>query len=172
MEPLSPLSSRDKNDSLARLAAGIAQEFDNFLTAIRGYTQLSLDEFTQAEGGDRKPRTGHGAASDAVEAAGRESDSTRRMLVENLRGIERAGSTANELMNALLTFSGESSVRYTQVSIDRLLAAERSQLSRLAGPKTLVVWDVSPGTPDVMADRSQLLTLVTQLVRNAADAIG
>jgi len=85
--------------------------------------------------------------------------------------IEMAVDGASQLVRDLSAFVRGESLRATELSVGDQLEDARSVLARLAEPHTLSL-EVEPGLPDVTFDASSFLRIVTNLVKNAAEAMG
>lgn len=129
-----------KLEAVGRLAAGVAHDFNNFLTAISGYATLAL----------------RGLPSDSI---------VHRHLVELLRTVE----SATRLTRQLLAFGRSQGPAPCPVDISRVIGSMRSMLRRIAGDWVRLELDLGP-TPQVHADGTQLEQLVVNLVANARDA--
>jgi PAS domain S-box-containing protein len=95
-------------ESIARLAGGVAHEFNNILTAILGYSELLLEELPQ--GG--VPR-------------------------DDMLQIKHAGERAKLLTRQLLAFSGKQVVRPEVVALDAFLRERESMLRTIVGGASL-----------------------------------
>lgn len=137
------LVQSQKLESLGVLAGGIAHDFNNLLTSILGYTELAASSLP-------------------------EKSSERAMLAEAVRGAERAG----ELASQMLAFAGRGRIaRQTVVMSD--LVADMLRLVTASIPKRITVrHHPSQETPPLHADATQLRQVVMNLVLNAAEAIG
>jgi PAS domain S-box-containing protein len=135
-----------KLESVGVLAAGVAHDFNNVLTAILG--NVSLVRRRLASGG-----------------TGPEVD-------EALAAAERASNRAADLVKQLLNYAGKGRremrpVDLCQVTKDAL-AIVKASISR----KITVRQDVPENCPLIQADVGQLQQLVLNLVLNGAEAIG
>jgi two-component system cell cycle sensor histidine kinase/response regulator CckA len=70
----------DKMDALARLAGGVAHDFNNILTAVLGYSEMLVDELPE---GDQRRRD----AQEIYSAAQRGSAITQQMLAFSRRQV-------------------------------------------------------------------------------------
>jgi len=131
-----------KLDSLGRLAGGIAHDFNNLLTVICGHAEL---------------------------AEMRAGDDTE--LAEDLKVIRRTGDRAADLTQQILAFGRRQSLRLSPHRLHEVLKNMERLLSPLIGSNINLEVDADPTLPPVMADRSQIEQVVTNLVVNARDAI-
>jgi PAS domain S-box-containing protein len=135
-----------KLESLGVLAAGVAHDFNNVLTAILG--NVSLVRRRLASGG-----TG-AEVDDALAAA------------------ERASNRAADLVRQLLNYAGKGRRQMGEVDICQVtkdaLAIVQASISR----KITLRRDVPDKCPSLEADVGQLQQLLLNLVLNGAEAIG
>jgi len=131
-----------KLDSLGRLAGGIAHDFNNLLTVICGHAELA-----EARVGD-----------DAE-------------LAEDMKVIRQTGDRAAELTQQILAFGRRQSLRLSPLELDAVLGSMERLLSPLIGSDIALEVAADPSLPAIMADRSQLEQVITNLVINARDAI-
>ena len=135
-----------KLESVGVLAAGVAHDFNNVLTAILGNVAL---------------------ARRRLEAAG--VDGQIDVL---LADADRAGHRAADLVKQLLNYAGKGrremrSVDICQVAKDALAIVQAS-----VPKKIRIVRDVPEKCPTIEADVGQLQQLMLNLVLNGAEAIG
>jgi signal transduction histidine kinase/ActR/RegA family two-component response regulator len=136
------LRHAQKVEALGRLAGGLAHDFNNFLTAIKGYAELLLEDFDPAD----KQRS-------------------------KAEGIVRAADTAAGLTRQLLAFSRKRVVAVQVLSLDRLLSSTEKMLHRLIGEDVVLTTSIAPGTGCVKADPHQIEQVLLNLVVNARDAM-
>ncbi len=136
------LRQATKMEAIGRLAGGVAHDFNNMLTAIRGYSELLIQDLP---GGDRK----------------------RRQAEEILKAAERAAS----LTQQLLAFSRRQVIQPKTVDLNALLTNLMGMLRRVIGEDIRLVAHLDPGLWPVMADPGQLEQVVLNLAVNARDAM-
>jgi signal transduction histidine kinase/CheY-like chemotaxis protein len=136
------LRQAQKVEALGRMAGGVAHDFNNFLTAIKGYGEMLLESF--------------------------EAEDSRRSQAQ---GILKAADTAAGLTRQLLAFSRRRVVEVQVLSPDRLLAGTEKMLRRLIGEDIVLTTSHSPDTGCIKADPHQIEQLVLNLVVNARDAM-
>jgi signal transduction histidine kinase len=137
------LCERQKVESVGRLAAGLAHNFNNLLTSIIGNAGLALERQTA----DR---------------------SARAYLAEIIRASERAA----DLTRQMLAYSGKGGVIIRRVGLSDEVREIRDLL-QVSLPKTVrLEFDLSDDVPLVEADASQIHQLILNLVVNGAEAIG
>ena len=130
-------------ESLSVLTGGVAHDFNNLLLAIQGNAEMALLEMA----GDGRARK---RLAEIMSAAGQAADLCRQMLVYAGKG--RFAAEAVNLNNVV-----EETVKMLRSTIPSRVKLDM----RLA-----------PGLPDIEGDRHQLSQMVTELVMNAAEALG
>jgi len=130
-----------KLESLARLAGGIAHEFNNLFTGVLGYAQLLLEDL---EAGD--PR--------------------RNDVVAIRESIDRAVG----LTRRLVAFSARDLTSPAWVAVNDVVAAVVAGLG-VERPTTTIELQLAPTPELVSVDRAQLEEVVRDLMFNACDAM-
>ncbi len=136
------LAHAQRMEALGQLAGGIAHDFNNVIQAVQGGTALIERRPADAEGVRRVARM-------VAEAAGRGAAITRR----------------------LLAFSHRSDLRAEPIDAASLLADMREILAHTLGTGIEVRLEVPPELLMLMADKSQLETVLVNLATNARDAM-
>ncbi len=136
------LLQAQKLRSVARLAGGVAHEFNNLLTAVRSHVQ-----FLEADLADRPEAR------------------------EDLEGIRMAASRAEGLTRKLLAFGRQQVVLPSPVDIGRLLAEVEPLLLSILPPRITLELHVAPDLPRARADRGHLREALLSLVTNAREAV-
>lgn len=135
------LSEGQRMEALGRLAGGVAHDINNVLQAVLGGAKLIAK---------RSPDPAiHKLAQLVSEAAERGGGVTRR----------------------LLAFARRDSLRAEPLPPDSLLEGVREVLAYSLGPSIRVNLAVAPGVPPLLADRSQIETVLVNLAINARDAM-
>jgi PAS domain S-box-containing protein len=134
-----------KLESIGVLAAGVAHDFNNVLTAIIGNVSLAR----------------HAAASSG----------TGRDIDDLLFAAEQAGRRAGELVQQLLNYAGKGRREVRPVDVARVVGDAVAIVRASVPPKVRIDLD-APDSAWVEADTGQLQQLVLNLVLNAAEAIG
>jgi PAS domain S-box-containing protein len=136
------LRQSQKMGALGALAGGVAHDFNNILTAIKGNTQLAIEDLP----------AGH-------------------PLHESLAEIAVASERAAELVRRILAFSRQQDVtRRTQQL--RPIVEEALALLRATLPSTVRIHaDLTAELPAVSTDVTQIHQIVMNLGVNAADAM-
>ncbi len=136
------LRQATKMEAIGRLAGGVAHDFNNMLTAIRGYSELLLADLPA-------------------------NDRRRHQAEEILKAAERAAS----LTQQLLAFSRRQVIQPKTVDLNALLTNLMGMLRRVIGEDIRLVTRLEPGLWPVTADPGQLEQVVLNLAVNARDAM-
>jgi two-component system, cell cycle sensor histidine kinase and response regulator CckA len=136
------LRQAQKMEAVGRLAGGIAHDFNNILTAMFGYADLLLEQFT-----DDDPR--------------------REDVCEIRRSAERAAG----LTRQLLAFSRKQMMQPRVLNLNDVIGSLQRLLGRLVGSDIrLEVKPFAPLWP-VRADPGQIEQVLMNLIANARDAM-
>ena len=136
------LHQAQKMEAIGSLAGGIAHDFNNLLTAIKGTTQLVLQDL---------------APDDPVR--------------EDLAILEDAADRAARLTKQLLAFARRQQASPTVVDVNALVTEMGKMLARLL-PSSITLETTLEATPlRVRADPSHLEQVLVNLVVNARDAM-
>jgi signal transduction histidine kinase/ActR/RegA family two-component response regulator len=131
-----------KMEAIGTLAGGIAHDFNNILSAILGYTELSLLK------------------------VGKESE-----LAGNLRQIKHAGLRAKDLVAQILTFSRGNDTHFTQVDLTKIIQ-EVLKLLRSSLPSTITMQqNLEKTSKYILADPVQIHQVLMNLGVNALHAM-
>src|SRR5581483_9707828 len=130
-------------ESIGRLAGGVAHDFNNMLTAIRGHAQL-------------------------LAARTRPGSPEQRHASE----IERASTRAADLTAQLLAFGRRQTLQPRTIDLNRLLDSLRGMLGHVVESGAALELDPQPGVCAVRADEAQVEQVLLNLVANADDATG
>ncbi len=136
------LSQAQKMEAIGTLAGGIAHDFNNILSAILGYTELTLVDNTLAQ----KTRT-------------------------NLEVVLSAAQRAKELVKQILMFSRKSETSQEAIQF-HLVVKEAVKLLRKTIPTNIifnVTIDSQTGT--IQADTTQMIQVIMNLGTNAYHAL-
>ena len=131
-----------RTEAVARLAGGVAHEYNNLLTAILGYCQL-------------------------IAAALPAKDPLRGDLEE----IRRAGQRAAVLTKQLLAFSRRQIFQPQVFDLQEHLAGAAKTLGRMLGEDVVLNLALDPEAGRVKADPGQIGELLVHLALNARDAM-
>ena len=136
------LIQSQKMDAIARLAGGVAHDFNNMLTAIQGYSALLLTQLPEAD--------------------------SRR---ENVEEILKAGERAAALTRQLLAFSRRQVLEPRVLDLNEVVRNLSRMLSRLIGENIELSFSPAPDLWHVLADPGQLEQVLLNLAINARDAM-
>jgi two-component system cell cycle sensor histidine kinase/response regulator CckA len=136
------LRQAQKMEAVGRLAGGVAHDFNNVLTVIRGTVQLML---LDAEPG--------GAVR------------------EDLLEVERAAERAAALTRQLLAFSRSQAPHEEDVDVNAVVGGVESMLRRLIGEDVELILAPGELPGPVRADPGRLEQVLMNLVVNARDAM-
>ncbi len=123
------LSQSQKLESVGKLAGGIAHDFNNMLTAINGYSELSLRRLPQ-------------------------DDPLRR----NIEEIKKAGERSADLTRQLLAFSRQQVLKTKMLNLNDVIIDVSSMLERLIGEDIRLNIILNPQLWVIEADPGQLST--------------
>jgi PAS domain S-box-containing protein len=133
----------EKLDSLGHLAAGVAHDFNNLLVGIMGSASLARDIVPEPH-----------------------------PVAELLERIVRSSERAAHLTRQLLAYTGQGRLFVEPVCVSEV-AAEALALLGPSIPEGIAIRaELRNGLPAVMADRTQIRQVISDLLINAAEAIG
>jgi len=135
------LLQTQKMEAIGTLAGGIAHDFNNILSAIIGFTEMSLM--------DVPPDSG---------------------VTANLRKVLQAGGRARDLVKQILTFSRQGQTDPKPIHLQPIVK-EALKLLRASLPATLTMDAIIEPAGMVMADPTQIHQLIMNLCTNARDAM-
>ncbi len=129
-------------EAIGRLAGGVAHDFNNMLTAIRGFAEL----------------LGRGIEAGAPQMADQQE-------------IVRAADRAAELTRQLLAFSRRQVLRPSVIDVADVVDGVVPMLGRLLGEQIRLATLSAPGHGCVLADPAQVEQVILNLAVNARDAM-
>ena len=136
------LLQSQKMESIGTLAGGIAHDFNNLLTIINGYSGLILGKL--------------------------EAD---HPLYKKIDAISHAGGRAEDLTRQLLAFSRKQIYSPKILDINATVSSLDKLLRRLIGEDIHVETILDKNIGMILADRTQIEQIFTNLVVNARDAL-
>lgn len=136
------LVQAQKLESVGRLAGGIAHDFNNMLTAINGYSDLTLRQI-----GDKSP------------------------LRHNLEEIRKAGHRSAELTQQLLAFSRKQVLKPEIINLNSVINETITLLKRLIGEDVLLETILRSDISKVKVDPARLSQVIINLAVNSRDAM-
>jgi signal transduction histidine kinase len=131
-----------KMEAVGRLAGKVADDFNNCLTVITGYTELALAQLPPEQ-------------------------PLRAFLLE----VRKAGERATSLTRQLLDFSRTEAVAPVVLDLNDLLRRMEKTVRRLIWEGVDLALDLAPGPSPVKADPGQLEQAILSLVANARQAM-
>lgn len=136
------LLQAQKMEAIGTLAGGIAHDFNNILSAILGYTELTLEIIN-----------GNGLAK------------------KNLDQVYLAGLRAKDLIQQILTFSRQTNHAPQPLKME-LIVKEALKLLRASLPSTIRIdQNLQKDCGNILADPTQIHQIVVNLCTNAYDAM-
>jgi len=136
------LAQSQKIESIGQLAGGVAHDFNNILTAIRGYAEL-------------------------IRLRMEESDQNYKGVQNIIEGSNRAG----KLIKNLLAFSRQQMIEPKIININTVISDLHSMLSRLIRQDINLKLNLSKDLHNIQADPTQIQQVIVNLVVNANHAI-
>lgn len=136
------LIQSQKMEAVGTLAGGISHDFNNFLTVINGYAQISLKRMK-----DNDP------------------------LFRYINTILKAGKRAEELTRQLLAFSRKQIYQAKVIDLNSLISSLESMLRRFISEDIEMEVILSSKNPTIKADPGQIEQILMNLIVNARDAI-
>jgi signal transduction histidine kinase len=135
------LAQAQRQESVGVIAGGVAHDFNNLLTAIRGATELLMED--------------------------RPSPSARSLLEDIVASVERGA----RLTRQLLAYGRLQSLSPRVLDLNRELAKSLPLFRRLLPASVRIETDLAPDLRPVLADPEQLSQVTMNLVLNARDAM-
>jgi two-component system cell cycle sensor histidine kinase/response regulator CckA len=136
------LRHAQRMDAVGRIASGVAHDFNNILTTVRGFGEMLLRDLDPAD--------------------------RRRADVDR---ICQAADRGALLTRQLLSFGRRQALQPRPTSLNELLRGMQGFVQRLVGADIQVSLRLIPGTAKVRIDPGQLEQLVVNLILNARDAM-
>ena len=137
------LLRREKAESLALLAGGVAHDFKNLLAAIATHAYLGL-----------KPNQPPEAAR------------------ESLKEIKDLSDHAADMCRQMLTYAGKGEFVTQQFDFNEAVRQTHKAVRPLLGPKVAVRMELGPAPLPFVGDMAQVQQVAMNLILNASQAIG
>jgi len=137
------LRQAEKLESLGLLAAGVAHDFNNLLTVIVGHASLLASEMP-----------------------------TVKPVMGRVHEIVRASQRAADLTKQLLTYAGKAESEIVAVNCSDLLQDLGASTAAKISKQVKLRLKLSSALPLALADVNQMKQVITNLITNAAEAIG
>jgi two-component system cell cycle sensor histidine kinase/response regulator CckA len=131
-----------KLEAVARLAGGVAYDFNNLLTIIGGYTDLLLKQVDRQE-----------------------------PIYKKIGQIHRAAKRAETLTDQLLAFSRKQAMQPRVLALNDLIRYSRRMLERLIDDNIELITRLAPDLGNIRGDPGQIEQVVMNLVINSRDAM-
>jgi PAS domain S-box-containing protein len=131
-----------KLEAIGTLAGGIAHDFNNILSAIIGYTEMTLEEIER----NSEP-------------------------YDNLLEVLRASHRARDLVRQILTFSRKSGSEMKPVKLQPIIKESLKLLRATLPPNIEMRQEIETFSGSVMADPTQMSQVMMNLCANAAHAM-
>ena len=136
------LIQSQKMETIGRLAGGVAHDFNNILTAIKGYCALVAQKFTPED-----------------------------TACEDLREIMNAADRATTLTSQLLAFSRKQIMASAVVDLNRTLGEMGKMLQRVIGEDTPLSMKLFGAPCLAKVDQGLIEHVIINLALNARDAV-
>ncbi len=136
------LSQSQKIEAIGRLAGGVAHDFNNILTVIRGYCELMYTKLDDAS-----------------------------PLYKSISQIDKASKRAEGLTKQLLAFSRRQVMQSKVLNLNSLILDDKDMFQRLIGEDIELEIDLDENLGNIKADPSQIQQVLLNLVVNARDAM-
>jgi two-component system, cell cycle sensor histidine kinase and response regulator CckA len=136
------LRHSQKMESIGQLAAGVAHDFNNILTIIRGYSGLLLDR-----------------------------EDLSYDLTEPIQQISIASERAANLTRQLLMFSRKQVMQPKEIDLNEIISNVTRLLRRVLGEDITLHFNYSPNLPAIYADSGMIEQVIMNLAVNARDAM-
>ncbi|HSH46495.1 MAG TPA: PAS domain S-box protein [Longimicrobiales bacterium] len=131
-----------KMEAVGRLAGGVAHDFNNILTAIKGHVDLVL-----------------------------KSPDTAAEVREDIQQVARSADRAVSLTRQLLAFSRQQVLRPRVLDLNGIVAELEEMLGRLIGENIRLETHLQSDLAPIRMDPTQLQQVIMNLVVNARDAM-
>ncbi len=136
------LRQLQKMECVGQLAAGLAHDYNNVLTIIRGHAEMLLNEQTFTAGG-----------------------------ISSLNRILGAVERASNITRQLLTFSRRDVVQTVPLNLNECIGNIVKILDHVLGERIQLVFEPARDVPSVLGDSGMLDQVVMNLAINARDAM-
>jgi PAS domain S-box-containing protein len=136
------LIQSQKMESVGQLAGGVAHDFNNMLSIINGYAEISVEMLSAED-----------------------------PLYSNLREIHTAGKRSAGIVRQLLAFARQQTSTPVSLDLSYTISSMLKMLQRLIGENIDLVWHPSGSLWQVKIDPSQVDQIMANLAVNARDAI-
>ena len=135
-------SHQQRLQAIGQLAIGISHDFNNVLTAIRGYSDLLQEKVSE-----------------------------NSEIYEDVLQIKENCKRASSLVKQLLTFSKKHEVKYVKLELHDVVSQTYKLLGRLLGEKIEINISKKTDSSLILADKNQIEQVIMNLALNAKDAM-
>jgi len=129
-------------NALSTLAKGMAQDFNNILTIIKGNISLLKQEYEYPE-----------------------------HVLDTATTLEFVAHRGAEIIQQLLVFTGKEQERFFPVDVNQKVQQLILLLRKTLPDNIKLVFDLADGLPEIMANPTQLEKIFLNLITNAKDAM-
>jgi CheY-like chemotaxis protein/two-component sensor histidine kinase len=129
-------------ESIARLAGGVAHDFNNMLSLIIGHADLALSRLTPGQ-------------------------SLHKIFSQIRKAAERSAA----LTRQLLAFAGRQTIAPRVLDLNETIQAMRGSLEQLLGSDVRLQWQPGTGQTQVRMDPAQIEQILAELCQNSREAI-
>jgi two-component system cell cycle sensor histidine kinase/response regulator CckA len=136
------LFQSQKMEAIGRLAGGVAHDFNNILTIIKGNSDLALRKMDE-----------------------------ENPFHERIKEIQVASNRATALTRQLLAFSRKQVLKPQTIDMNEIIRNMKKMLQRLIGEDIELILHLDSETGYIKADPSQMEQVIMNLVVNASDAM-
>ena len=136
------LRQSQKMEAIGKLAGGVAHDFNNILTVIKGYSQISLNELQEAD-----------------------------PVKEHIEEIQKASDRAADLTRQLLAFSRRQILEMRVLDLNTVIRDMDKMLHRILGEDIEFVTILYGDLEKIKVDRGQIEQVMMNLAVNARDAM-
>ena len=136
------LYQSQKMETVGKLAAGVAHEFNSIMTAIIGQSAMLFDDLPPGSS-----------------------------LQRNATEISKAAERATSLTRQLLAYGRKQILNPEVLDLNKVLAGMDTMLRHLMGKEADVLIVPGPGSAAIRADAGQIEQLIMNIAMNAADAM-
>ncbi|MCF7944816.1 MAG: PAS domain S-box protein, partial [Spirochaetia bacterium] len=131
-----------KLESIGRLAGGVAHDFNNMLSVITGFTDLSLEQIQKDN-----------------------------PIYSHLAEVKNAAQRSVDITKKLLAFARKQNIEPKKIDLNKTLENMLNMLRRLIGENIKLDWVPDDKLWPIQADPSQIDQIITNLCINGRDAI-
>jgi len=136
------IQQTQKLESIGRMAAGVAHDFNGFLTVILGQAGLLLEQIPSSS-----------------------------PFYESLSEIRAAAFESAQLTQKLLTIGRIQDLHPASIALNEVIAGYEGMIRNVVGERIQLHFALDPVSPTILADTAQIHRILTNLVSNARDAM-